>query len=105
MGQSIALWCSGDQRLTINRLPQNEVISIIVGREEKMETFSIHKDKLCRHSVYLQGLVESAQPGGKPLELEITSPSVFNIFFRWCYRDSIKDEESGAYPPLVKMVQ
>ncbi|TVY92072.1 hypothetical protein LAWI1_G004279, partial [Lachnellula willkommii] len=82
--------------------PQNEFVTVVVGKGERKEKFTVYKKFICYYSPFfnvafnkLNGLF--VEDKSQTVDFEDTTPKAFSIFVRWLYRQSIRDNR-GALP-------
>jgi hypothetical protein len=89
------------------------MVNIRVGKGRNTEVFAIHKHKLCHDSSYFQVALDDelpveelfVVPAIQHLDFDKISPQVFRLFFRWCYSQSIKDENTRKFPDYTIIIQ
>jgi hypothetical protein len=89
------------------------MVNIRVGKGRNTEVFAIHKHKLCHDSSYFQVALNDELPveelfvelAIQHLDFDKISPQVFRLFFRGCYSQSIKDENTRKFPDYTIIIQ
>src|SRR5277367_3743838 len=69
----------------------SEMATVIVGRGDQAQTFTIHKHLLCQASSYFYGALQGKfrESRKATLKLEGDCPMVFEVLYHWLYSGSV----------------
>ena len=85
----IFAWSCIALRLTIGRFVRSPIVTVVVGKGSKAQSFPVYKDLLTAHSPYFKACLDGAWEEGKTntVRLEDDNPKAFETVTNWLFRD------------------